>query len=239
MKSFLHSFRSSAPESTMPLHEAPKSPMKKTVALTVVELFQSQGCSSCPPANSNVLKLAEDPNLLILTYDVTYWDRLGWKDTFGNSAFDRRQWEYAKALQRKKVFTPQVIVNGQVDGVGNNARDLQCLVAKGNAINSMQTVHIDSVMSGKAVTVSGPEQEQGIVVAVCYDAKHYEVPILHGENGGRSLPHSHVVKNITQLGNWRGGSQDFELPHWDNNRLKVAVLVHAGLGGRLLGAVRV
>lgn len=92
----------------MPLHEAPESPMNKTISLTVVELFQSQGCSSCPPANSNVLKLAEVPNLLILTYDVTYWDRLGWKDTFGSSAFDRRQWEYARALQRKNVFTPQV-----------------------------------------------------------------------------------------------------------------------------------
>lgn len=77
-------------------------------ALTVVELFQSQGCSSCPPTNFGVLKLAEVPNLLILTYHVTYWDRLGWKDTFGDSAFDQRQWEYAKALQRKNVFTPQV-----------------------------------------------------------------------------------------------------------------------------------
>jgi hypothetical protein len=123
--------------------------------------------------------------------------------------------------------------------VGNNARDLQCLVARGITINSMQTVHIDSAMSGEAITVSGPENEQGIVVAVRYDAKHYEVAILHGENGGRSLPYSHVVKNITQLGNWIGGSQDFALPHWDNHRLKVAVLVHAGLGGRLLGAVRI
>lgn len=94
-------------------------------------------------------------------------------------------------------------------------------------------------MSGEAITVSGPENEQGIVVAVRYDAKYYEVPILHGENGGRTLPHSHVVKDITQLGNWIGGFQDFEIPHWENNRLKVAVLVHAGLGGRLLGAVRV
>ena len=74
----------------------------------VIELFQSQGCSSCPATNSNVLELAEDPNMLILTYNVTYWDRLGWKDTFGDSVFDQRQWEYAKALQRKNVFTPQV-----------------------------------------------------------------------------------------------------------------------------------
>lgn len=76
--------------------------------LTVVELFQSQGCSSCPPANANILRIADDPNLLVLTYEVTYWDRLGWKDTFGNSAFDERQRAYARSLGRTNVFTPQV-----------------------------------------------------------------------------------------------------------------------------------
>ena len=109
MKDLFHSFKhasermqifmSIVSESALP---APARP------LTVIELFQSQGCSSCPPTNANVLKLIEDPHLLILTYDVTYWDRLGWKDTFGNSAFDRRQWEYARALQKKNVYTPQV-----------------------------------------------------------------------------------------------------------------------------------
>ena len=88
--------------------QAPDVPMVQSDALTVIELFQSQGCSSCPPAISNVLKLAEDPNLLVLTYNVTYWDRLGWKDTFGNSTNDSRQWEYARAMSRKNVFTPQV-----------------------------------------------------------------------------------------------------------------------------------
>ena len=108
MKSFLQSFRSSTPKSTTSTYQSLVSPMLESNGLTVVELFQSQGCSSCPPANSNVLKLAEDPALLILTYDVTYWDRLGWKDTFGKTAFDQRQWEYARALKRQNVFTPQV-----------------------------------------------------------------------------------------------------------------------------------
>ena len=108
MKSFLSSLKLSAPKSTMSTPQAPEYPMLQSDTFTVIELFQSQGCSSCPRANSNVLQLVEDPNLLILTYDVTYWDRLGWKDTFGNSANDRRQWEYARALSRKNVFTPQV-----------------------------------------------------------------------------------------------------------------------------------
>ena len=108
MKSLLYSLKSSTPKSTMSTAQAPEYPMVQSDALSVIELFQSQGCSSCPPANSNVLELAEDPNLLVLTYNVTYWDRLGWKDTFGNSTNDRRQWEYARAMSRKNVFTPQV-----------------------------------------------------------------------------------------------------------------------------------
>ena len=99
----LYSLILSTLKSTMSTPQAPGYPMLQSDGLTVIELFQSQGCSSCPPANSNVLKLAEDPNLLILTYDVTYWDRLGWIDTFGNSANDRRQWDYARALSRKNV----------------------------------------------------------------------------------------------------------------------------------------
>lgn len=108
MKSFLRSFKSSSTTQPVSANQAPESPLQNMNALTVIELFQSQGCSSCPPTNSNVLKLTADPSLLILTYDVTYWDRLGWKDTFGNTAFDQRQWEYARALQRKNVYTPQV-----------------------------------------------------------------------------------------------------------------------------------
>lgn len=75
---------------------------------TVVELYQSQGCNSCPPANDNIIRLTEDPDMLVLTYEVTYWDRLGWKDTFGNIAFDDRQREYGRALKKRGVYTPQV-----------------------------------------------------------------------------------------------------------------------------------
>ena len=76
--------------------------------LTVVELFQSQGCSSCPPANDNVIQLVDDPNKLVLTYEVTYWDYLGWPDTFGNKAWDNRQRDYAAAFKSRNVYTPQV-----------------------------------------------------------------------------------------------------------------------------------
>lgn len=81
---------------------------QQAVSPTVIELFQSQGCSSCPPANDNVIPLADDPDKLVLTYEVTYWDYLGWPDTFGNKAWDQRQRDYSAAFKSRSVYTPQV-----------------------------------------------------------------------------------------------------------------------------------
>ena len=108
MKTFFSPCKLSSQKPIISTSEVPEAQLLSMNIPIVIELFQSQGCSSCPATNSNVLELAEDPNMLILTYDVTYWDRLGWKDTFGDSVFDQRQWVYAKALQRKNVSTPQV-----------------------------------------------------------------------------------------------------------------------------------
>ena len=99
----------------------------------------------------------------------------------------------------------------------------------------------DSSSMGGKVAVVGAENEHGLVTVVRYDLKHYEVRISYGENGGRTLPHSHVVKDIRQMGNGTGGSQqsELELPRTEDDGLKVAVLVQAGLGGRVLGAARI
>ena len=86
----------------MMVEQPPKQPLQ------VVELFQSQGCSSCPPANDNIIDLSTNPDYLVLTYEVTYWDHLGWKDTFGREAFDKRQRHYCQALEKNSCYTPQV-----------------------------------------------------------------------------------------------------------------------------------
>src|SRR5882757_7521769 len=98
--------------------------------LTVVELFQSQGCSDCPPANANVMALSDRPDLLTLSFGVTYWDQLGWKDTFASPQYTARQWDYAHALHHRNVYTPQVIVNGRSDIVGRDRKELETLIAR-------------------------------------------------------------------------------------------------------------
>ena len=114
-----------------------------TVPLTVVELFQSQGCSDCPPANANVMALSDRPDLLTLSFGVTYWDQLGWKDTFASPQYTDRQWDYARAFHRKEVFTPEVVVNGRADVVGRDRSELEALIRR-EASSTGPDVHIDA-----------------------------------------------------------------------------------------------
>src|SRR5438445_3173315 len=117
----------------------------------VVEEFQSQGCSSCPPANANVNALADRPEVLALSYAVTYWDQLGWKDTFDQPAFTRRQWEYAHFAGRANVATPQVVVNGRSAIVGNDGPELDQLLATEGSPAGGPTI----ASAGRAVSIGG------------------------------------------------------------------------------------
>src|SRR5271167_1729908 len=94
----------------------------------VVELFQSQGCSSCPPANANLATIADRPDVIALNFGVTYWDELGWKDTFAQPKFTARQWDYAHGLHHDNVFTPQVVVDGRRDGAGADPGEFARLI---------------------------------------------------------------------------------------------------------------
>ena len=206
---------------------------------TVVELFQSQGCSSCPPANANVMALADRPDLLTLSWQVTYWDSLGWKDTFDDPAFTRRQYDYAAGFGRTNVFTPEVVVNGRSDVVGVERGELDALIRDNDRGTGGPAVTI----AGDHVTVSGPLQasQAGLdlrVLLVRYDPRIIQVPIRRGENGGRTLPHRNVVRQLVPLGGWTGGSQVYSLPLPREAGLDTAVLLQAGRGGRILAAAR-
>ncbi len=174
---------------------------------TVVELFQSQGCSSCPPANSNVLAIADRPDILTLSWQVTYWDQLGWKDTFGKPAFTERQWDYARAFHRREVATPEVIVNGRDDVVGTDRDELDDLIRRTDRGSSGPGI----VLGRDRATISG-DGAKSMVVMVRYDPNIIQVPVQRGENGGRTLPHKNVVREVANLGQWDGGTHDFALP---------------------------
>jgi hypothetical protein len=197
---------------------------------TVVELFQSQGCSSCPPANANVLALAARPDILALSWQVTYWDDLGWKDTFGKPAFTARQWQYARTLHHLQVATPEVVVNGRADVVGDSRAGLAALIQRadrGDAGPALQ-------LAPSRVTVDG--RGAGVVLLVRYDPNIVMVPIQRGENGGKTLPHRNVVREVVDLGEWTGGARTFPLPAPSRAGLKTAILVQQGPAGPILAA---
>ncbi|TPI09983.1 DUF1223 domain-containing protein [Mesorhizobium sp. B4-1-3] len=205
--------------------------------LTVVELFTSQGCSSCPPANANLIKVKDQPGVLALSFNVTYWDYLGWKDTFGRKEFTDRQVTYEPSLGRDGPFTPQVVVNGRSDGVGAAPGEIQKLIAQSEINKGGRTQGPElSLGQGKVRIGAGKAPGGGADIwLVRYNRGVVEVPVARGENTGRTLPHANVVHALTKLGRWNGEATTLPLPAATGG-LSTAVLVQGPDGGPILAA---
>jgi hypothetical protein len=199
--------------------------------LVVVELFQSQGCSSCPPAEANLNAIAGQPGILALSFGVTYWDSLGWKDTFATEAYTDRQWAYAKHRKRDNVWTPQVYVNGHADLVGNDRTQLDQAIAHANSQGPQLSWEKDQLLvsAGKPTATCD-------VWLVRYDPRTINVAIGAGENSGRTLPHRNVVRELVHLGTWDGSPQSFTVPPSALKGLSTAALIQIKTGGDILGA---
>jgi hypothetical protein len=203
---------------------------------TVIELFQSQGCSSCPPAEANVGAISDRPDVLALAFEVDYWDRLGWKDTFSKAAWTARQYAYARAMGRDGVYTPQVVVNGRVEGDGLDASALAGLVSRGDRGAGGPSVGF----SGGAVTVgAGAAPAGGADVWLARYIPHaVEVTIPRGENGGHTLPYKDVVREMVLLGKWQGQAASFPAPSGDTALADAAIVQTNGAGPILAAAKR-
>lgn len=202
---------------------------------TVVELFQSQGCSSCPPANANINAISDRPDVLTLSFAVTYWDKLGWKDRFAKPAFTERQWDYAHGGGRANVYTPQVIVNGKAAIVGNVRAELDRLIAASGRPAGGPDVSV----SGNSVTIAGGKSP-ATVWLVRYDPASRDVPIRAGENNGRTLPHRHIVTELVEIGKSGSTSRSFALPPAAaHTKLEAAILVQVPNGGPIIAATRI
>jgi hypothetical protein len=202
----------------------------------VVELFQSQGCSSCPPANANLATVADKPGVIALNFSVTYWDGQGWKDTFAQPKFTARQWDYAHSFGRGNVFTPQIVVDGRHDGVGADPGDFARLVGAGAADSGGPAV---SLAADTATIGAGSKPAANADVwLVRYDPRVLQVPIKGGENGGRTLPHKDVVRELVRIGGWNGTAESLALPPASQPGLDAAILVQAPHGGPVLAAAK-
>jgi hypothetical protein len=202
----------------------------------VIELFQSQGCSSCPPANANLIDFAAREDVLALTFAVDYWDRLGWKDTFARPEFTQRQWDYARALNHSNVYTPQVVVNGRADGVGAEPGEMQDLAKRYDRGASGP----DVALEGDAVRIgaAAPPPRGADVWLAFYDPRTIEVAIKRGENAGRTLPHKNVVREMVLVGHWSGAAQRIALPRAHEPGLARAVLIQTPGAGPIVAAAK-
>lgn len=199
----------------------------------VVELFTSQGCSSCPPANANLVKLRDRPDVLPLSFAVTYWDRLGWKDTFGKPEFTARQETYESPLGRDGPFTPQMVVNGGRDIVGNDLAAVDRILA-GERLRAKPSIRLD----GRSIEIGSGAAPQGgaDIWLVRYDPQVVTVAVRRGENTGRTLPHTNVVHELERIGQWTGGPTRVDVTAPARPGLRTAVLVQVPGGGPILAA---
>jgi hypothetical protein len=218
------------------------SPMRSALAADaahpiVVELFQSQGCSSCPPAEANVGAVSDRADVLALAFEVDYWDRLGWKDTFSKAAWTARQYAYAKAMGHgDNVYTPQVVVNGRVEGDGLEPGALAGLMSRGDRGLGGPSIGF----SGGAVTVgAGAAPAGGADVWLArYIPRTVEVAIPRGENAGHTLPYKDVVREMVLVGHWRGEPATFPAPGGSDPSLAEAAIVQASGAGPILAAAK-
>ena len=195
---------------------------------TVVELFQSQGCSSCPPANASLIEFVKRPDVLALNFSVDYWDRLGWKDTFDSPAYTARQYAYARSLGDSGVYTPEIIVNGRAAGVGDTVAEMEALARKTDRGAGGPSLRFEG---GEVVVGAGRAPGSGAEVWVAlYDPGIAEVPVARGENAGHTLPHTHVVHGLVKLGAWTGAEARYALPANASGYSRAVIVQAAGVG---------
>ncbi|RFP86874.1 DUF1223 domain-containing protein [Rhodobacteraceae bacterium 63075] len=174
--------------------------------LVVVELFTSQGCSSCPPADKFLHDLAKRDDVLALGLHVDYWDYIGWKDVFASPAFSERQRSYARAGNRRSVYTPQMIVQGQQHVVGNHPLDVNELIARHQSqapqvLLDVQSGGESAQVIARAADAPGVAKREMSIVLLRYKPKE-TVKIRRGENAGKQLSYANIVTEMDVLRGW-------------------------------------
>jgi len=180
----------------------------------VIELFTSQGCSSCPAADRLLGELSRDPSLVTMSLSVDYWDYLGWKDTLALHGHTNRQRAYAEARGDREVYTPQVVVNGVAQALGSDKAAIEKAIAKTRSSAALSLPVTMAVADGK-VTVNVPaakDEHRSGEVWLCPVTSKVSVKIGRGENNGRTLTYHNVVRRWIKLGAWSGKAETFSLP---------------------------
>jgi hypothetical protein len=183
----------------------------------VVELFTSQGCSSCPPADKIIGELAKDPSVIALSMPIDYWDYLGWKDTLADSRFSARQKAYSQMRGDRDVYTPQVVINGSAHVVGSDRAGIEEAIGDTEKAGGVMSVPVTMTLAGKLITVSvaastkAPAATHG-EIWICSISKAVPISIGRGENRGREVTYHNVVRNLLKVGDYNGSAGSWTVP---------------------------
>ena len=183
----------------------------------VVELFTSQGCSSCPPADRIIGELARDPTVIALSMPIDYWDYLGWKDTLADARFSERQKAYSQMRGDRKVYTPQVVVNGSVHVIGSDRAGIDRAIGDTKKADDVMSVPVSMTLAGKQITISvaasgkAPAPAHG-EIWIGSVSKAVPISIGRGENRGRQVTYHNVVRSLIKVGDWNGSAGSWTVP---------------------------
>jgi hypothetical protein len=183
----------------------------------VVELFTSQGCSSCPPADQIIGELTKDPSVIALSMPIDYWDYLGWKDTLADSRFSARQKAYSQMRGDRDVYTPQVVVNGSVHVIGSDRAGIEGAIIDTKRSNAVMSVPVSMTLAGKQLNVSVAASHAGSTAShgeiwICAISKAVPISIGRGENRGHEVTYHNVVRNLLKVGDWNGIAGNWTVP---------------------------
>lgn len=215
----------------------------------VVELYTSQGCSNCPPADALLEELDLRPDVIGLSLHIDYWDYLGWKDGFALPQNARRQRAYAKAMDQSYVYTPQAVIDGHLQATGSKRGEVEAAIA---AAKEMATVGLRSrwedpgtvlveLPEAGADTV-GPGFARGAALFLLGVDDAHEVPVARGENAGKTLRYAKVVRSFERLGDWNGMAATVRIDADSLRRAgrdRAVLLVQAPGMGRIIGAIEI
>ena len=209
----------------------------------VVELFTSQGCYSCPPADAFLGELTQRDDVIALTLPVDYWDYLGWKDTFASPAHSKRQYGYARRRGDRQVYTPQMVLNGKRHEVGSHRQAVLRAIKQENQATRSTWVPVTLKSDDGSIMVSagdfaGAGEAPDATIWLLLSTKKETVDIRRGENRGKKLNYYNVVHQMVPIGAWRGDAIEVELPKSDlmEGYDGCTAILQVDGGGEILGA---
>lgn len=221
----------------------------QTKTPVLVELFTSEGCSSCPPADQLLIQLEQKQpvagaDIIVLGEHVDYWDQNGWRDRFSSSRFTDRQQNYADHFGDRGSYTPQMVVNGSVEFVGNDSGTaIQTIQRAARPSTSPPAIHIARIGDHLHVAVTGAGP-RGVNVLCAITERDLSTHVGDGENRGRELHHTAVVRDLRKLGATRDGrfESDYPLhfsPDWRPENLRAVIFLQRGNAGEISGAAQI